>query len=208
MQAMGLTSSDWHALAPAEALTALDSRESGLESLEAERRLSAVGPNRLPEARTRGPLIRFLAQFHNVLIYVLLAAGLMTLLLQHWLDATVIFGVVFINALIGFVQEGKAEDALSAIRGMLSPKSMVLRDGQRVKIDATNLVPGDIVPIQAGDKIPADLRLLQAKGLQIDEAILTGESIPVDKQIEPLASSTILADRQCMAYSGTLVTHG
>ncbi len=198
----------WHALAPTRALDALESSSAGLTSEEAARRLLEHGPNRLPEVKQRGPLVRFLAQFHNLLIYVLLAAGAVTALLHHWLDAGVILGVVVINALIGFIQEGKAEDALKAIRRMLSPKTLVMRDERRVTLPATELVPGDLVPLQAGDKVPADLRLLQCKGLQIDEAALTGESTPVDKRTDALASSTVLADRYCMAYSGTLVTHG
>jgi magnesium-transporting ATPase (P-type) len=138
----------------------------------------------------------------------LLAAGLVTALLQHWLDAGVILGVVIINAVIGFVQEGKAEDALKAIRGMLSPHAMVWRGGRLVTLDAADLVPGDLVQLQSGDKVPADLRLWRTKGLQIEEAPLTGESVPVDKAVAPVAPETPLADSRCMAYSGTLVTHG
>jgi magnesium-transporting ATPase (P-type) len=139
---------------------------------------------------------------------VLLTAALVTALLQHWLDTGVILGVVLINAAIGFVQEGKAEDALQAIRSMLSPHAMVRRDGRLVTVDAADLVPGDLVQLQSGDKVPADLRLLRAKGLQIEEAPLTGESVPVEKDIEQVAVQTPLAERRCMAYSGTLVTHG
>jgi magnesium-transporting ATPase (P-type) len=198
----------WHHLSVEEALTRLGGGHEGLSPHEAERRLVSHGPNRLPEAKTRGPLLRFLAQFHNVLIYVLLAAGLVTALLQHWLDAGVILGVVLINAAIGFVQEGKAEDALKAIRGMLSPHAMVWRNGRLLNIDAADLVPGDLVQLQSGDKVPADLRLLRLKGLQIEEAALTGESVPVDKGVATLPPDTPLAERACMAYSGTLVTHG
>ncbi|NBC46806.1 MAG: HAD-IC family P-type ATPase [Gammaproteobacteria bacterium] len=198
----------WHHLSDDEALGRLDSGHDGLSAHEAAQRLSTHGPNRLPEPKTRGPLLRFLAQFHNLLIYVLLVAGLVTALLQHWLDAVVIFGVVLINATIGFVQEGKAEDALKAIRGMLSPHAMVWRDGRLVTVDAAELVPGDLVQLQSGGKVPADLRLLRAKGLQIEEAPLTGESVPVDKGVAALPPETPLADRRCMAYSGTLVTHG
>ena len=170
--------------------------------------LDTHGPNRLPEAKPRSPLLRFLAQFHNLLIYVLLAAALVTALLQHWLDAGVILGVVLIDAAIGFVREGKAEDAPRAIRLMLSPHAMVWRNGRLVTVDAANLVPGDLAQLQSGDKVPADLRLLRAKGLQIEEAPLTGESVPVEKSIEPVALETPLAEHRCMAYSGTLVTHG
>jgi len=198
----------WHHLSADEALSRAGGSLEGLSSGEARQRLDTHGPNRLPEAKPRGVLLRFLAQFHNVLIYVLLAAGVVTALLQHWLDSGVILGVVLVNAIIGFVQEGKAEDALKAIRGMLSPHAMVWRGGRLVTLDAADLVPGDLVQLQSGDKVPADLRLQRAKGLQVEEAPLTGESVPVDKNLGPVAPETPLADRRCMAYSGTLVTHG
>jgi magnesium-transporting ATPase (P-type) len=198
----------WHSLSLTQILQQLECGGDGLTSQEAEIRLRRQGLNRLPEVRPRGPLLRFLAQFHNLLIYVLLAAGLVTTLLQHWLDTGVIFGVVIINAVIGFLQEGKAEDALRAIRGMLSPKALVMRDDHLVTLDATLLVTGDMVSLQAGDRVPADIRLLHAKGVQIEEAALTGESLPVEKAIAPLPQETVLADRLCMAYSGTLVTRG
>jgi magnesium-transporting ATPase (P-type) len=198
----------WHSLSADEALQAVDACREGLSADEARRRLETQGPNRLPEARRRGPLLRFLAQFHNVLIYVLLAAGVITALLQHWLDAGVILGVVLINAAIGFVQEGKAEGALQAIRDLLSPSATAWRDGQPLTVDAADLVPGDIVQLQSGDKVPADLRLLRAKSLQVDEAALTGESVPVEKGVEASDAGTPLAERRCMAFSGTMVTHG
>ena len=179
---------DWHALDTDAVLLRVNSSEEGLKQSEAERRLAEHGPNKLPEAKPRSPLMRFLAQFHNVLIYVLIVAGVVTALLQHWLDAGVIFGVVLINAFIGFVQEGKAEDALKAIRGMLSPHARVWREGRLVTVDATELVPGDLVALQSGDKVPADLRLLRAKGVEIEEAALTGESVPVEKGTDPLGS--------------------
>lgn len=180
----------------------------GLEQEEARKRVEEHGPNTLTPARKRGPLARFLLQFHNVLIYVLLGAAALTTLMEHWLDAAVIFGVVVINALIGFIQEGKAEKALEAIRKMLSHQAMVLRGGKRVQIAARDLVPGDIVFLQSGDKVPADLRLLKTKELRIEEASLTGESVPTDKNSAPVEASATIGDRRCMAYSGTLVTYG
>jgi len=198
----------WHVLAAEEVLSRAGGGHEGLSPAEASQRLQTHGPNRLPEAKPRSPLLRFLAQFHNVLIYVLLAAGLVTALLQHWLDAGVIFGVVLVNAAIGFIQEGKAEDALRAIRGMLSPHAMVWRSARLINVDAADLVPGDLVQLQSGDKVPADLRIMRAKGLQIEEAPLTGESVPVEKGTAPVAEQTPLAERRPMAYSGTLVTHG
>ncbi|WP_018876268.1 cation-transporting P-type ATPase [Thioalkalivibrio sp. ALE31] len=201
-------SRDWHALKTDEVLRRLETDAHGLASSAAEQRLQDVGPNRLPEAARTGPVRRFLLQFHNVLIYVLIAAAVGTAFLGHWLDTGVILGVVLINAIIGFIQEGKAEKALDAIRGMLSPRAQVLRDGQRHSIPAETLVPGDIVYLQAGDRVPADLRLTGAHNMRIDEAALTGESVASDKQSEPVAAASDLGDRRSMAYSGTLVAFG
>ncbi|AGA90611.1 P-type ATPase, translocating [Thioflavicoccus mobilis 8321] len=201
-------STPWHSLSATEVLERLATPETGLEQAEIERRRGAYGPNRLPEAKARSSLARFLAQFHNVLIYVLIGAGIVVTLLQHWVDAGVIFGVVLINAIIGFIQEGKAEDALRAIRRMLSPHTLVLRNGVRREISAEDLVPGDLVPLQTGDRISADLRILRTKGLQVDESALTGESLPVEKDTAPCPVNTVLADRRNMSYSGTLVTRG
>jgi magnesium-transporting ATPase (P-type) len=201
-------STSWHTMDIEQILAQLDVGRTGLSQAQAQQRLREQGPNRLPEAKPRHPLLRFLTQFHNVLIYVLLSAAAVTLALRHWVDAGVIIGVVMINALIGFLQEGKAENALAAIRDMLSPRAVVLRDGHKLGIASEALVRGDVVPLQAGDKVPADLRLFQCKGLQIEEAALTGESVPVEKTLTALPPATVLADRRNMAYSGTLVTHG
>jgi magnesium-transporting ATPase (P-type) len=199
---------NWHAEKTENVFETLGTTADGLSQEEATNRLSKYGPNRLPEPKTRGPFLRFLYQFHNVLIYVLMIAGAVTAMLEHWVDASVIFGVVLLNALIGFIQEGKAENALKAIRQMLSPHAMVMRDGRRTTISAEQLVPGDIVLLQSGDKVPADLRLVRVKGLQIQESILTGESMAVEKITEPVDEQAVIGDRRCMAYSGTLVTHG
>ncbi len=198
----------WHAESTEIAFESLQSTADGLSKDEVDNRLAKYGPNRLPEPRVRGPLVRFLYQFHNVLIYVLMAAGAVTALLEHWVDASVILGVVIINAAIGFVQEGKAEDALRAIRQMLSPNAMVMRDGRQVEVRAEELVRGDIVLLQSGDKVPADLRMFRVKGLQIQESVLTGESMAVEKSTDSVAQESVIGDRLCMAYSGTLVTHG
>lgn len=200
--------SNWHAENTTQVFEKLNTSEEGLSQKEAISRLSKYGQNCLPEPKTRGPLLRFLYQFHNVLIYVLMIAGAVTAMLEHWVDASVIFGVVILNALIGFVQEGKAENALKAIRQMLSPHAMVIRDGRRTTISAEELVPGDIVQLQSGDKVPADLRLLRVKGLQVQESLLTGESMAVEKVTEPVNEQAVIGDRRCMAFSGTLVTHG
>ncbi|MDP2144891.1 MAG: cation-transporting P-type ATPase [Gallionella sp.] len=201
-------SPDSHSLAPQETLTALDATPDGLSAEEAANRLQRYGPNRLTPASRRGPLLRFLLQFHNVLIYVLLASAAVTALLAHWVDTSVIVGVVVINAIIGFIQEGKAEKAMEAIRRMLSPEATVLREGKRTVVAAETLVPGDIVLLASGDKVPADLRLLSAKNLRIEEAALTGESTPVEKNPAAVGAQAVLGDRYCMAYSSTLVVFG
>jgi len=198
----------WHASDAGAVLEALGSGDEGLSQPEAQRRLERHGANTLPAPPRRGPWRRFLLQFHNVLIYALLASAVITGWLGHWVDTAVIVGVVLINALIGFIQEGKAEQALNAIRRMLSPRAQVLRDGQRRELPAETLVAGDIVFVASGDRVPADLRLLQVNGLQVDEAVLTGESAPAEKQTTPVSPDSELGDRCCMAYSGTLVTYG
>ena len=189
-------------------IAALETLPDGLTAAEAAGRLSAHGPNRLPDVQARGPLLRFLSQFHNVLIYVLLGAAVVTGALQHWVDTGVILAVVLANAVIGFIQEGKAEAAMAAIRGMLAPRAAVLRDGARVTVDGADLVPGDIVLLEAGDKVPADLRVIEARGLAAQEAILTGESVPVEKGSTPVAAAAAVGDRRSMLWSGTLITQG
>lgn len=199
---------DWHRLTSREALEAAMSAPHGLSHAEATRRLALHGPNNLPPPRRRGPVLRFLLQFHNVLIYVLVASAAVTALLAHWTDSGVIAGVVVVNAIVGFIQEGKAERAMEAIRRMLPVEATVLREGKRETIAAEMLVPGDIALLQSGDKVPADMRLLDAKSLRIEEAVLTGESEPAEKNVAPAAADAALGDRACMAYSGTLVVHG
>lgn len=197
-----------HTLPVARALDDFGTTRRGLSPDEAQRRLQETGPNRLPAAPRRNPLLRFLGHFHNVLIYVLLAAAGITAGLGHFVDTGVILAVVLANAAIGYIQEGRAENAMAAIRDMLAPRTAVLRDGQRRGIDTADLVPGDIVLLEAGEKVPADLRLIEANGLLIQESILTGESIPVEKATAPVAGDAALGDRTCMAFSGTLVSSG
>ena len=198
----------WHAQEVSNVFEYFSSLEDGLSQQDAQYRLQEIGPNRLRPNKEKGPLARFLMQFHNVLIYVLLVAGVITALLGHWVDSGVILGVVIINAIIGFIQEGKAEKALDAIRNMLSHQAMVKRDGKFISLLADELVPGDVVFLQSGDKVPADLRLFKTRELRIDEAILTGESVPVEKIITAVAEQASIGDRKCLAYSGTLVTYG
>jgi magnesium-transporting ATPase (P-type) len=197
-----------HALPIDQIYREISSGPDGLTSDEARRRLALYGGNRLPAVKGPGPLRRFLAQFDNVLIYVLLVAAAVTVALAHWVDTAVILGVVVINAVLSYLQEGKAEQALDAIRKMLSPQAIVVRSGQRITVSAEELVPGDLVFLRSGDRVPADLRLVHAKGLQVQEAALTGESLPVEKRMEPVIAEASLGDRASMAYSGTLVTHG
>ncbi|WP_026379087.1 HAD-IC family P-type ATPase [Afifella pfennigii] len=198
----------FHALAIGDVLARIESSPAGLSAEEARRRLAEHGPNRLPEPAKRSPILRFLSQFHNVLIYVLIVAAAVTAGLQHWVDTGVILAVVLVNAVIGFVQEGRAEEAMEAIRGMLAPRSAVLRDGSRQSVDAAELVPGDVVLLEAGDRVPADLRLIEARGLKAEEAILTGESVPVDKATGAVAEAAALGDRASIMFSGTLVAAG
>ncbi len=197
-----------HSQSPEACLSAMDASPNGLTGSEASRRLAEHGPNRLPEVVGRGPVVRFIAQFNNVLIYVLLAAALVTATLQHWIDTGVILAVVLANAAIGFIQEGKAEAAMSAIRNMLAPHAAVLRAGERLTVDGAELVPGDVVLLEAGDTVPADLRLLDARNLAAQEAILTGESVPVEKAVTTVGADVPLGDRRSMLWSGTLVTQG
>jgi len=199
---------DWHALTREHSLQQLHSSDVGLSSAQAAERLRDYGLNQLPQRAGLTPWRRFLLQFHNLLIYVLLASMAMTLALGQWLDSAVIFAVVLINALIGFIQEGKAEQAMRAIQSMLTVDSRVRRDGEVLSLAAEQLVPGDVVLLDAGERVPADLRLLEVRDLRIEEAALTGESLPVAKQVAPVAALASLGDRRCMAYSGTLVSAG
>ncbi|RYH12217.1 cation-transporting P-type ATPase [Tropicimonas sp. IMCC6043] len=198
----------FHANTVGTVLDTLRTTADGLDSAEAARRLAAHGPNRLPDPPRRHAAFRLLAQLRSVLIYVLIGAAAVTAALQHWVDTGVILAVVWVNAIIGFLQEGRAENAMDAIRGMLALHSSMLRDGRRTSLDAAELVPGDIVLLGPGDRVPADLRLIEARGLRVEEAILTGESVPVDKGIAPVAQEADLGERRSMMYSGTLVGAG
>lgn len=191
-----------------EVLAVLESTLEGLSEDEAKLRLQTFGPNKLPEPAQRSLLLRFLSHFHNILIYVLISAAGITALLGHVVDTFVIIAVVIINAVIGFYQEGKAEKAMEAIRHMLALRASVIRDDKRQVIAGEELVPGDIVLLEAGDKLPADLRLLKSHGLQIQESILTGESVAVEKQTTAVALDASLGDRFCVGFSGTTVTSG
>jgi len=199
----------WHHLPPDEVTGLLEaSPQQGLDASEVQARQRSFGPNALPPPKGRGPLLRFLLQFNQVLVHILVLATVIKLAVGAYTDAAVIFGVIFLNAVIGFVQEGKALGALEALARALTTEATVLRGGQRQRIDARELVPGDIVLLASGDKVPADLRLLGVRELRVDEAALTGESLPVEKSAGSLVADTVLADRRNMAYSSTLVHYG
>src|SRR5271169_7237764 len=202
-------STAWHSLTAEEAVERLNgSVAAGLDDAEAARRQAQYGLNLLPTARKRGPLMRFLMQFKNVLVYVLIAAGFIKLMMGLWIDAAIILGVVIINGLLGFVQEGRAEKALDSIRNMLSAEARTVRGDETRMIPADQLVPGDAVLLESGDKVPADLRLTEVKNLRTEEAALTGESVPADKTTDPVSADATAGDRDDMAFSGTMAVSG
>jgi len=182
--------------------------KNGLTGEEANTRLEEHGYNKLPEPKRRGPLFRFFSQFHNVLIYLLLTAALISSFLGEWIEAGVIMAVVIINVLVSFIQEGKAEKALEGIKSMLSLSAVVIRDGKRIEVEAEYLVPGDLIILKSGDRVPADIRLVSLKDLRVEESALTGESEGVEKHHETVAENAVLGDRKNMAYSGTTVSYG
>lgn len=198
-----------HQLDAEEIITLLDSDpQKGLDRFEVESRRERFGPNAIPVRDGHSPLITFLLQFHQPLIYILLVASGITAALNEWIDAGVILAVVLVNATIGFLQESKAAKALEALSKMTVTEARVLRSGEIHLIPSVELVPGDIILLQSGDKVPADLRLMRSRDLQIDESTLTGESAPVPKAAETLPANTPLAERRNLAYSTTLVTYG
>jgi len=198
----------WHSLDARAALEAVAGSPDGLSSEEATSRLQRFGDNTLPETPLPGLGARILAQLNHVLIFVLLGAAVLSAALMHFPDAAAIIAVVTINTVVGLVQEGRAERALDAIKEMLAPEASVLRDGARARVPGAMVAPGDIVLLEAGDRIPADIRLLSVRGLYVDESVLTGEAAPVLKHIAPLPENAPLADCANMAFSGTLATAG
>ena len=192
----------------AQILEQKQTQPEGLSQAEAAERLHKLGPNALPQKKGKPAWLRFLAHFNDVLIYILLAAAVMTAVMGHWVDTAVILGVTVINALIGYIQESNAEKSLQSIRNMLSSDAQVIRDGKHATIPTTDLVPGDVVVLRAGDRIPADMRLIEAHNLRVEEAILTGESTVVDKHTDALTGDLPLGDRTNMLFSGTTVSAG
>lgn len=199
----------WHAVPATDAFDLLRSTPDGLTAGEARRRLERYGPNELQEARRISPWQILLEQFKNVLIIILLVATVISFFLGHGLESIVIAIIVLFAVLLGFVQEYRAERAIEALRQMTAPTATVVRDGEEVRLPARDLVPGDVILLHTGDRIPADARLIEAINLQVEESALTGESVPVEKHVQPLAHDNLpLGDRRNMVYAGTSVTYG
>jgi magnesium-transporting ATPase (P-type) len=198
----------WHSLEAREAMRRLASDDNGLDSAEAESRLARVGPNTLPRARPRPWWRRLAAQFDSILIKVLLAAAVLAFALGHAVDGVVILLVVAVNAAVAYLQEGRAQRALDAVQDLLAPSCTVVRDGRRRSLAADLLVPGDIILLEAGDRVPADARVLRAGNLQVDESALTGESLPVPKAGDAVPAASGVGDRPGIVHAGTLVSGG
>jgi len=199
----------WHTLSTETVFARLKSTPAGLTEAEAVQRLAEHGPNELQAARRISPWTLLFEQFKNVLIVILLIATALSAFLGHGVEAVAIAVIVLFAVLLGFVQEYRAERAIEALRQMAAPTATALRDGEEVEIPARDLVPGDVVLLRAGDKIPADVRLVEAVNLQIEEAALTGESVPVEKHAAPLGNGELtLGDRKNLAYAGTAATYG
>jgi len=198
----------WHVLSPDEALAALGSRRSGLSETEARARRLQYGPNELKSRKKTPPILAFLRQFLSPLIYVLIVAVIISVIVGHFLDASVIMGVLILNAVIGFIQETRAEKAMEALIQMAAPKARVRRDGKVRLIPAREIVPGDILLLETGDRVPADARLIEVSNLKVNEAMLTGESMPVDKRTEALRGEVPMAERKNMVHMGTIVNYG
>jgi len=203
-----LASKSWYAMSPEEVLKALNSTETGLSQAEAQKRNAEYGPNELQKEKGRSPIKMFFEQFTDILIIILLIATALSIVIGEIIDAIVIIAIVLATAILGFVEEFRSEKAVEALKKMTAPAAIVLRDGKEVKIPASEIVPGDIVLLYTGDKVPADARLVESINLKIDEAALTGESSPVNKNINVCAEETSLNDRRNMAFTGTVVVYG
>ena len=203
------TATHWHQVHHDELVKLLEvNLATGLSAEEVRRRQKEHGPNRVTARRGTPAWLKFLKQFNQPLVYILLVAVGVTAFLGEWVDSSVIFGVVIINAIVGFLQEAKAEKAIEALAKMVATETNVRRDGRKLRVHSEQLVPGDVVLLQSGDRVPADLRLFHVRNLHADESALTGESLPVAKHTDALALDTILAERKNIAYTGTLITRG
>ncbi|MGQ9743478.1 MAG: cation-translocating P-type ATPase [Candidatus Bathycorpusculaceae bacterium] len=205
---MEKTSKPWHAMGIEETLKTLNTREVGLSREEAQKRLAEYGPNELKKEKGISPIRLFLEQFADILILILLIATGLSIYLGEITDAIVIIAIVLACAILGFVEEYRSEKALEALKKMTAPTAMVLRDGKEVKVQASEIVPGDIILLYTGDKVPADARLIEAINLKVDEAPLTGESTPVNKSVDPLPEETGLPERRNIVFTGTAVVYG
>jgi len=181
----------------------------GLSQEEAARRLVEIGPNNLGSDTGPSRLSLFLHQFRDVLIWVLLVAALISgLLLEEWIDAGVILAIVIINSLLGYLQEARAEDALARLRELSAPEAVVVRSGAEHRISSADLVPGDLIVLEAGDRVPADARVIEEAHFEAEESSMTGESFPVSKHTDPVPEASMLGDRRCVVFSGTASSAG
>ena len=204
-----LIGQNWHSIESDKIIELFESDSSdGLGPLSIKHREEFFGKNILKEKKQDSKLKKFILQFHNALIYILLGASIVTALLNEWIDSGVIFAVVIINVIIGYIQEVKAQEAIESLKKMMTTEAVVIRDGNKITISSTELVPGDIVLLESGSKVPADMRLLESKDLKVDESMLTGESVSSEKNIELQGQDITLNDRDNMTYSGTFVTYG
>lgn len=204
-----LMGQNWHSLGSDKILEIFESdADDGLGPLSIKHREEYFGKNRLKEKKQDSKLKKFFVQFHNALIYILLGASLVTALLHEWIDSGVIFFVVLINVIIGYIQELKAQEAIESLKEMMVTEAVVIRDGKKINISSVDLVPGDIVLLESGSKVPADMRLIENKELKVDESMLTGESVAVQKTLQTYEQDITLNDRHNMTYSGTYVTYG
>jgi Ca2+-transporting ATPase len=198
----------WHAKDTEAVFGELGSGEEGLSRQEAEKRLERYGTNELAREEKASPVVLFLNQFKNVLIIILLIATGLSVLVGEMVDAAIIGVIVFFSAALGFIQEYRAERALEALKKMLSAVVTVLRDGREEEVDTKHLVPGDLMLLEAGDRVPADARMTFSSSMRCDEAPLTGESLPVGKTTETLAADIPMGDRKNMVFTGSVVTYG
>src|SRR3989344_5750238 len=199
---------EWYKMSAADALKALETNAKGLRATEATSRLQKYGLNELQEAKKTPSWVLFLNQFRDILVIILIAAVIISAVLREFLEAFVILIVIVLNAIFGFVQERRAENALEALKKLSSQKARVLRDGKTEIIDSKELVPGDIIILNVGDKVPADCRVIEEFNLKVDESVLTGESVPVSKNIDTIKNDVPVAERRNMLFSGTAIVYG